>query len=76
MLQSAHPSGYRVSLPLPTWYRFESDTVEPLTAAPAPGTHTLSILAELGLPDAEVDRLLTKGVVRESWSVLKHYLPI
>ena len=77
MLQSAHPSGYRVNLPLPTWYRFESETVEPLTAAPAPGTHTRSVLAELvGIPHAEVDRLQTKGIVRENWSVLKHYLPL
>jgi crotonobetainyl-CoA:carnitine CoA-transferase CaiB-like acyl-CoA transferase len=75
MLRSAHPSGYRVSLPLPTWYRFETGTVEPLTAAPAPGTHTRSVLAELGLPHAEVDRLLTKGTAREGWPVLKHYLP-
>jgi crotonobetainyl-CoA:carnitine CoA-transferase CaiB-like acyl-CoA transferase len=76
MLRSAHPSGYRVSLPLPTWYRCESANVEPLAAAPAPGTHTRSVLAELGLPDAEVDRLLTKHVVRDGWSVLKHYLPL
>jgi crotonobetainyl-CoA:carnitine CoA-transferase CaiB-like acyl-CoA transferase len=75
MLRSAHPSGYRVSLPLPTWYRFESESVEPLTAAPTPGSHTRSVLAELGLADAELDHLFTKGFAREGWSVLKHYLP-
>jgi crotonobetainyl-CoA:carnitine CoA-transferase CaiB-like acyl-CoA transferase len=76
MLSSAHPSGYRVSLPLPTWYRFESETVEPLAAARAPGSHTRSVLTEFGVGDAEVDRLLTSGVAREGWSVLKHYLPL
>lgn len=75
MLRSAHPSGYRVSLPLPTWYRFEAGPVEPLAAAHAPGSHTRSVLAELGLAKAEVDHLLETGVAREGWSVLKHYLP-
>jgi crotonobetainyl-CoA:carnitine CoA-transferase CaiB-like acyl-CoA transferase len=75
MIQSSHPSGHRVSLPLPTWYRFETGTIEPLSAAQAPGTHTRSVLAEVGLPDAETDTLLTKGIAREGWSVLKHYLP-
>ncbi|QQX86667.1 CoA transferase [Cupriavidus necator] len=76
MLSSAHPSGYRVSLPLPTWYRFESEPCEPLTAAPAPGTHTRSVLAELGLSNSEVERLLAKGVAHERWEILKHYLPL
>jgi len=76
MLRTAHPSGYRVSLPLPTWYRFESEAIEPLAAAHAPGSHTRSVLTHLGLTDVEVDRLLTKGVAREGWSVLKHYLPL
>ena len=75
MLRSAHPSGYRVSLPLPTWYRFESESVEPLTAAPTPGSHTRSVLTELGLADTELDHLLAKGLAREGWSILKHYLP-
>ncbi len=75
MLRSAHPSGYRVSLPLPTWYRFESENCEALTAAPAPGVHTRNVLAQFGLSDAEVNRLLENGVAREGWAVLKHYLP-
>ncbi|TWC05344.1 dimethylsulfoniopropionate cleavage enzyme DddD [Bradyrhizobium macuxiense] len=75
MLRTAHPSGYQVSLPLPTWYRLQSKAVEPLSAAHAPGSHTRSVLAEFGLSDAEVDGLLTRGVARESWSILKHYLP-
>ncbi|MBV9457739.1 MAG: CoA transferase [Bradyrhizobium sp.] len=75
MVRSTHPSGYRVSLPLPTWYRFEAEPLEPLAAAQAPGSHTRSVLAELGLAEAEVDELLQKGVAREGWSVLKHYLP-
>jgi crotonobetainyl-CoA:carnitine CoA-transferase CaiB-like acyl-CoA transferase len=75
MVRGAHPSGYRVSLPLPTWYRFETGTIEPLAPARAPGSHTRSVLVELGLPDAEVDRLLANGIAREGWSVLKNYLP-
>jgi crotonobetainyl-CoA:carnitine CoA-transferase CaiB-like acyl-CoA transferase len=75
MVRSAHPSGYRVSLPLPTWYRLENEIIEPLTSAPAPGSHTRGILAELGVPDMELDRLLSSGVAREGWPVLNHYLP-
>ncbi|MDN5005485.1 CoA transferase [Bradyrhizobium sp. GCM10027634] len=75
MRRAEHPSGYRVSLPLPTWYRFENGTIEPLTPARAPGSHTRSVLTELGLSDAEVEQLLTKGVAREGWAVLKNYLP-
>jgi crotonobetainyl-CoA:carnitine CoA-transferase CaiB-like acyl-CoA transferase len=75
MLRGAHPSGHRVSLPLPTWYRFGSDSIEPLRAAPAPGSDTRDILAGLGLSDAELDRLLAMGAAREGWSMLKRYLP-
>ena len=75
MIRSEHPSGYRVSLPLPTWYRFETGTIEPLSTARAPGSHTRSVLVELGLSNAEVDSLLKTGIAREGWSVLKHYLP-
>ena len=75
MLRSAHPSGHRVSLPLPTWYRCEGRAIAPLTPAPAPGTHTRTILAEVGISEDDADRLITSGVAREGWAVLKHYLP-
>jgi crotonobetainyl-CoA:carnitine CoA-transferase CaiB-like acyl-CoA transferase len=75
MVRSDHPSGYRVSLPLPTWYRCETGTIEPLTAAPMPGTHTRSVLSELGLPEPEIGRLIARGVARENWTLLKQYLP-
>lgn len=76
MVRASHPSGHRVSLPLPTWYRMEAQACEPLSAAPAPGTHTRSVLSESGLSDEEVAQLLKKGVARENWAVLKHYLPL
>lgn len=75
MVRSEHPSGYSVSLPLPTWYRSGNRTIEALAAAPAPGTNTRNVLSDLGLPDSEIDRLLVQGVARSGWSVLKHYLP-
>ena len=75
MLCRAHPSGHRVSLPLPTWYRMESAHVKTLDPAPAPGTDSRSVLASIGLTTAEQKRLFDQGTVRESWAVLKHYLP-
>lgn len=76
MVQASHPSGYRVSLPLPTWYRMDSQPCEPLSAAPAPGTHTRSVLSESGFSKEEVEQLLEKGVARERWALLGHYLPL
>lgn len=73
--EAAHPSGHRVSLPLPTWYRFDGEGIEPLSPAPAPGSHTRSVLRELGMADAEMDRLVAANVAREGWAVLKNYLP-
>lgn len=76
MREADHPSGHRVSLPLPTWYRLGDQGVEPLTPAPSPGSHTRKVLRELGRSDAEVRELFAKKVVRESWAALKHYLPL
>ncbi len=75
MLRGEHPSGHRVSLPLPTWYRFASGQAKPLSPAFAPGTHTRELLAELGLTSAEMQQLFDKGIARDGWAVLKHYLP-
>lgn len=76
MMRAAHPSGYRVSLPIPTWYRTANKVDHALVPAPAPGTHTREILQEIGVPPAEIERHVTSGVARESWSVLKKYLPL
>ena len=76
MVRAAHPSGHRVSVPLPTWYRFEDQMPEALAAAPAPGAHTCDVLTELGLTGSDLEDVLAKGVAREGWAVLKHYLPI
>lgn len=75
MREADHPSGHRVSLPLPTWYRFKGEGIEPLSSAPAPGSDTRSVLHELGMTDAEIGDLLARKVAREAWAVLRHYLP-
>ncbi|MFT3801530.1 MAG: CoA transferase [Burkholderiaceae bacterium] len=75
MLRGDHPSGHRVSLPLPTWYRFASGHAAPLSPAFAPGTHTRELLAELGLTPAETQRLFGQDIARDGWAVLEHYLP-
>lgn len=75
MLRGPHPSGHAVSLPLPTWYRFESSDVQPLSPAFGPGTHTREVLRELGVSESDVEKLFSQGVARDGWAVLKHYLP-
>ena len=49
--------------------------MKPLSPAFAPGTHTRELLAELGLTSAEMQQLFDKGIARDGWAVLKHYLP-
>ena len=75
MLLRDHPSGHAVCLPLPTWYRINATLIEPLGAAPAPGSDSRKVLGSVGLSDAEQAQLLTRGVTREAWAALKHYLP-
>jgi crotonobetainyl-CoA:carnitine CoA-transferase CaiB-like acyl-CoA transferase len=76
MRDADHPSGYRVNLPLPTWYRFGAQVVERLAPAPSPGTHTRQVLAGLGKSESEIRELFAKNVAREDWAVLKNYLPL
>ncbi len=52
---------YRQPRPPP---RFESTPADVRTHAPALGEHTREVLAALGLPAAEVDRLYREGIVR------------
>ena len=51
MVKTDHPSGYPVSLPLPTWYRLPSKAPVALSAAPAPGADTRSVLAQFGVSE-------------------------
>lgn len=74
-LNPDHPSGYPTNLPLPTWYRFGAGVNAALSSAPAPGTHTRSVLGEIGLSPDAADRLMASGVARNGWSMLKRYLP-
>lgn len=75
MVRSRHPSGHRITLPLPTWYRSPSFSIQALSGAPAPGSHSRRILAGIGVNDDAFNELIEKGVVAERWEVLKHYLP-
>lgn len=75
LVRTPHPSGHRVTLPLPSWYRSPILPIAPLSPAPAPGSHSRQVLAELGIPDAEQQQLLAQGVVAERWHVMQHYLP-
>lgn len=75
MREADHPSGYRVSLPLPTWYRLDDVAIEALSPAPWPGTDTRAALQTAGFDDSEVQALIARNVARENWAVLKHYLP-
>jgi len=75
MIESAHPSGHRTNLPLPTWYRLRSRVVSRLEPAQWPGSDTRSVLAAIGLSNAEIDELASRNVVADGWPLLKHYLP-
>ncbi len=70
-----HPSGYMTTVPLPTWIRPETSPVSHLAPAPAPGADTVSVLGDVGFSDEEIADLLSSGVARTGWQVLKHYLP-
>jgi crotonobetainyl-CoA:carnitine CoA-transferase CaiB-like acyl-CoA transferase len=71
-----HPSGYTVSLLLPTWYRTARTPVAQLRSAPLPGSDTTEVLRELGFDPEEIAALKERGITRDGWSVLRHYLPL
>jgi len=73
--ESAHPSGHRTNLPLPTWHRQRSHVVSRLEPARRPGADTRLVFAALGLSNAEIDGLASRNVVADGWPVLKQYLP-
>ena len=70
-----HPSGYRTTIPLPTWIRPEKSAVKHLHPAPAPGENTEEVLAEAGHSPDEVGALVASGAARTNWAVLNNYLP-
>jgi crotonobetainyl-CoA:carnitine CoA-transferase CaiB-like acyl-CoA transferase len=75
MIDAAHPSGHRVTLPLPSWYR--SPVVEGgrLNPAPKPGANTVEVLKEIGYGEDEIDALGARGIVAGGWPVTSGYFP-
>ncbi|MGU7778585.1 CoA transferase [Burkholderia sp. PU8-34] len=73
--QRKHPSNFPTAVPSPSWFRLAKSPIRELTPAPAPGTHTRAVLAELGLSRSEANDLYRSGIARDYWQVLKHYLP-
>ena len=71
-----HPSGYTVSLLLPTWYRTARTPIAQLRAAPLPGSDTPAVLRDFGFSPEEIAALKVRGITRDGWSVLHHYLPL
>ena len=71
----AHPSGYPVTVPLPTWIRPAASPVTHLEPAPMPGAHTGEVLAESGHDEAEIAELVASGAAQTGWPVLNTYLP-
>lgn len=71
-----HPSGYRTTIPLPTWIRPEKSPVKHLHPAPAPGENTAEVLAEAGHSPDEIAALVEGGGARTNWGVLNNYLPL
>ena len=76
MARAPHPSGYDVTLPLPTWYRFARTPVRQLEAAPFPGADRASVLQSYGFDAEEIGELSLRGATRDGWAVLKRYLPL
>jgi crotonobetainyl-CoA:carnitine CoA-transferase CaiB-like acyl-CoA transferase len=74
VLRVHHPTGDSYAVPAPTWIR-STGPRQLLGPAPRPGQHTLGVLAELGYGDAEVEKLMTAGVVTSSWFTGTRYLP-
>jgi crotonobetainyl-CoA:carnitine CoA-transferase CaiB-like acyl-CoA transferase len=71
-----HPSGYTVSLLLPTWYRTARTPIAQLRPAPLPGSDTAEVLRDFGFGPEEIAELKERGITRDGWSVLHHYLPL
>ncbi len=68
-----HPLGRPVDLVAPNAIRPRRSRIRVPGHAPKYGAHSRRILAELGYDEGEIDALIGKGVVSESWS--EDYLP-
>lgn len=75
MVNAPHPSGYRTSLPFPSWYRSEVHQTRRLSAAVRPGSDTRAVLAELGFEQKEVSELLVDRAASNGWTISYGYFP-
>lgn len=75
IVDAAHPSGHRISLPFPSWYRSELVKPDRLSPAPKPGTHTDEVLQEIGFSKAEVQDLVNDSAAGRGWSIMPGYFP-
>jgi hypothetical protein len=75
MVNAAHPSGHRISLPFPSWYRSTRHPARRLTPAAKPGANTLAVLDELGFSESDVADLVGNRVVAREWAVVRGYFP-
>jgi crotonobetainyl-CoA:carnitine CoA-transferase CaiB-like acyl-CoA transferase len=75
MVEADHPSGHRIALPFPSWYR--SSIVPParLVPAPKPGTHTVEVLKEIGFDGPDIQSLLEQRAAAKGWSISREYFP-
>jgi len=75
MHRAVHPSGHKVSLPLPSWYRPSKTKIRWLAHAPSPGADRLAVLADYGFNEEEIGGLAARRITADGWAVLHHYLP-
>lgn len=68
-----HPMGRFVDLTAPNAIRLRAARIDVPGPAPKYGAQTREILAELGYDGEQIETLIAKGVVAESWS--EDYLP-
>ncbi|HET9689393.1 MAG TPA: CoA transferase [Pseudolabrys sp.] len=75
MIEAAHPSGHRISLPFPSWYRSDRHSPTRLSPAPKAGTHTVELLSELSLGEAEIATMIEQNIAAKGWTISKGYFP-
>jgi crotonobetainyl-CoA:carnitine CoA-transferase CaiB-like acyl-CoA transferase len=73
ILRQRHPALGPVDTVAPAYARLRRQPLRYVDPAPKPGSHTLEILEELGVPEGERQRLLKTGIVAAALS--DDYLP-
>jgi len=68
-----HPSGRAVDLVAPNAIRPASALIVIPGPAPKPGTHSRTILHEIGFTTVEIDDMVNNGIVADGWA--ERYLP-